>query len=130
MSAISAASPPTRSSSHPAPSCAPRSPIRRGSIPIPLVSTSAWWRGSRRTIAWCWSDERPPHLHASGAARGHRALSLDGPVLPGAVRFRAEDQPLADRDRATALSAGVQPFRRLGRDQGGIFRALARQFPL
>ena len=36
---------------------------------------SAWWRGSRRTIAWCWSNERAPHLRASGAlARRSRLI--------------------------------------------------------
>ncbi len=45
----------------------------------------------------------PPHLHPPGAARRDRALSVDGAVLPGAVRLRAQDQPVADRDRAAAL---------------------------
>ena len=51
----------------------------------------------------------PPHLHAPGAARRDRALSVDAAVLPGAVRLRAQDQPVADRDRAAALSAGIRP---------------------
>ena len=33
--------------------------------------------------------------------------------LPGAVRLRAEDQPVADRDRAAALYAGVRFHRRV-----------------
>jgi hypothetical protein len=33
---------------------------------------------------------------------------VDGAVLPGAVRLRAQDQPVADRDRAAALSAGIR----------------------
>ena len=41
--------------------------------------------------------------------RRDRALSLDGAVLSGAIRFRAQDRPVADRDRAAALSAGVRP---------------------
>ena len=73
---------------------------------------SAWWPGSRRTIAWCWSNERAPHLRAPGAPCRDRALSVDGAVLPGAVRLRPEDQPVADRDRAAALCAGVRSERR------------------
>ena len=45
---------------------------------------------------------------ASRALRRDRAVSVDGAVLPGAVRLRAEDQPVADRDGAAALSAGVR----------------------
>src|ERR1700676_1179870 len=88
--------------------CARRWPTRRGSISTPTVLASAWWRGSRPTIAWCSSNERAPHLHPPGADRRDRALTVDGAVLPGAVRLRAEDQPVADRDRAAALSAGVR----------------------
>ena len=86
---------------------------------------SAWWRGSRPTIAWCWSNERAPHLRAPGALRRDRALSVDGAVLPGAVRLRAQDQPVADRDRAAALCAGVRSDAGLGGDQGGVRRAVA-----
>ena len=42
----------------------------------------------------------------------------------------AEDQPVADRDRAAALSAGVRSCRRLGRAEGVLRRALARQLRL
>src|SRR5215213_10738178 len=118
MSAISAARPSTRSSSIPARWCARRWPIPRGWTEIPIAWASAWWRGSRRMIAWCWSDERAPHFRSAGALCCDRALCLDGTVLPGAVRLRAEDQPVADRDRAAALSAGVRFHRRVVGDQG------------
>ena len=59
-------------------------------------------------------SERGRIFTAARAARGDRALSLDGAVLSGAVRLRAEDQPVADRDRAAALCAGVRSRRRLG----------------
>ena len=78
------------------------------------LPASAWWRGSRPTIAWCWSNERAQHLRPPGAACRDRALSLDGAVLPGAVRFRAQDQPVADRDRAAALCAAVRPHAKVG----------------
>ena len=107
--------------------CARRWPIPRGSISTPTARASAWWRGSRPTIAWCWSNERAPHLRSAGANRRDRALSVDGAVLPGAVRLRAEDQPVADRDGAAALSAGVRPDRRAGGDQGRLRRAVAGQ---
>ena len=98
--------------------CARRWPTPRGSISMPIARASAWWRGSRPTIAWCWSNERAPHLRPPGAVRRDRALCLDGAVLPGAVRLRAQDQPVADRDRAAALHAGVRPHRGVGGDQG------------
>ena len=85
--------------------------------------------GSRPTIAWCWSNERAAHLRAACALRRDRALCLDGAVLPGAVRIRAEDQPVADRDRAAALYAGVRFRRGKRRHQGSLRRAVARQFP-
>src|SRR6185369_6712361 len=125
MSAISAARPSTRSSSIQAPWCARRWPIRRESTGIPLARASAWWPGSRPTTAWCWNDERAPHLRAAGALCRDRALFVDGAVLPGAVRLRAEDQPVADRDRAAALPAPVRFHRRVGGDQGGVRAALA-----
>ena len=28
----------------------------------PIARASAWWPGSRPTIAWCWNNERAPHL--------------------------------------------------------------------
>src|SRR3984893_4327284 len=96
---------------------------------MPTRRASAWWRGSPPTIAWCWSNERPPYLHAPGAPGRDRALSVDGAVFPGAVRLRAQDQPVAKRDRAAALSAGVRPDpgRRGAPGRGG--GALARRFP-
>src|SRR6266481_2685775 len=100
-------------------------PTRRGSNSMPTWPASAWWRGSRPTIAWCWSDERPPHLYAPGAHQRDRPLSVDGAVLPGAVRFCAEDQPVADRDRAAALCAGFRPDAGLGGDQDGAGGAVA-----
>jgi ABC-type glycerol-3-phosphate transport system permease component len=48
-------------------------------------------------MSWCWTDERAAHLHASGAACRARAVSLDGAVLSGAVRLRAEDRDVANR---------------------------------
>ena len=86
---------------------------------------SAWWRGSRPTTAWCCDNERAPHLHPPGAAGRDRALSVDGAVLPGAVRFRAEDQPVADRDRAAALSAGVRFHARVLAALRAAFAALS-----
>src|SRR3954453_16919602 len=112
----------------PAPACAPRWPTPRASTPTPTAPASAWWRGSRPTTAWCWSNERAAIIFASGPARGHSALCLDGGVLPGAVRFRAEDQSVADRDRAAALSAGFRFHGGVGRAQGGNRGAVARQF--
>src|SRR6266550_7411248 len=108
MSAISAVSPPTRSSSRPAACCDRRWRTRRGSIAMLTGRPSAWWRGSRPTMAWCWNNEHTPHLHPSGTPCRGRALFLDGAVLPGTVRLRAEDQPVADGDRTAALSAGVR----------------------
>ena len=102
-----------------------RWPIPRGSISMPTARASAWWRGSRPTIAWCWSNERAPHLHPPGALCRDRALSLDGAVLPGAVRLRAEDQPVADRDRAAAVYAGVRSHPRHGGAEGILCRTLA-----
>src|SRR5437868_977859 len=128
MSAISAARPSTRSSSIPARWCARRWPIPRESTGTPIAPASAWWPGSRPTIAWCWSNERAAHFRAAGALCRHRTIPLDGAVLPRAVRIRAEDQLVADRDRATALSARVRFRRRMGGDQGGLRSALAGQF--
>src|SRR6267143_1005305 len=125
MSATSAVSRPTRLSSTPARWCDRRWRTRRGSNSIPTWPASAWWRGSRPTIAWCWSNEQPPHLHAPGAHRRDRPLSLAGAVLLGAVRLRAEDQPVADRDRATALSAGIRSDAELEGDQAGVGGAVA-----
>src|ERR1700682_3026465 len=95
---------------------------------MPTMQASAWWRGSRPTIAWCWSNERPPHLHPPGTPGGDRALSVDAAVLPGAVRLRAQDQPVANRDRAAALCAGIRPLARFCGDQGGVRGAVAGQF--
>ena len=53
---------------------------------------------------------RPARLAAD------RALSVDGAVLSGAVPVRPEDQPVADRDRAAALYAGVRLGRGVGSD--------------
>ena len=50
----------------------------------------------------------PSHLYPPGAARRDRALFVDGVVLPGAVSVCAENQPVADRDCAAALYAGVR----------------------
>src|SRR5712692_7782714 len=125
MSAISVVSPSTRRSSTPAPCCVRRWPTLRGSIAMPTVRAIAWWRGSRPTIAWCWSNEYPPHFHAPGAAGRDRALSVDGVVLPGSVRLRTQNQPVADRDRAAALSAGIRSDAGVGGDQGGGSGAVA-----
>src|SRR5689334_11810470 len=114
MPTISAAAPSTRSSSTAGPSFTRLWPIPRGSTPMAMAWGSVWSHGSRRTIAWCWSDERAAHLLAAGPFRGDRALCLDGPVLPGAVRFRRQDQPVADRDRPAALHAGVHAVRWIG----------------
>ncbi len=100
----------------------------RGSMSMPIRPAIAWWRGSRPTIAWCWTDERAAYLHPPGAAGRGRALSVDGAVLPGAVRFRRQDQPVADRDRAAALSAGVRRHARR-RAEGGGRAIVAGQFP-
>src|ERR1700719_760810 len=125
MSAILAASPPTRSSSIPVRCCVRRWPTPRGSISMPMAQATAWWRGLLPTIAWCWSNERIVNLHAPGAARRDRALSVDGAVLPGAVRLCPEDQPVANRDRATALYADIRWERGMAGDQRGIRRAVA-----
>ena len=50
-----------------------------------------------------------------GEACGADSLRLAGRVLSGAVSDRAEDQPVADRNRAAALCAGLRPCRRLAR---------------
>src|SRR3979490_377908 len=96
---------------------------------MPTTQASAWWRGSRPTIAWCWNNERAPHLHAPSAAFRNRALSVDGGVLPGAVRFRAQDQPVADRDRAAAVYTCVRSNPGFWGAQGGGSRTVAGQFP-
>src|SRR5258708_4999092 len=97
---------------------------------MPTARASAWWHGSRPTIAWCWSNERAPYLHPPGAARCTRAFSVDAAVLPGAVRFCLEDQPVANRDRAAALSAGVRPGARRCCNQGGLRGVVDRQFQI
>src|SRR3954469_25424694 len=126
-SAISAASPPTRSSSTPARSCAPRWPIPRASW-MPTPQASAWWPGSRPTTAWCWNNERAPDIRKARALCRDHALSLDGAVLPGAVRLRAEDRAVADRDRAAALHAGVRCNGRPRSHQGGARAIVTGQF--
>src|SRR5690348_11326984 len=95
---------------------------------MPIRRASAWSRGSRPKTAWCWNNERAPHLCPSRALRRGRALSVDGAVLPGAVRLRAEDRAVADRDRAAALHAGVRLLGGAGSDQGGAAATFARQF--
>src|SRR5882757_1926218 len=79
-------------------------------------------------IAWCWSNERAQHFRPSGALCGGRALSVDGAVLSGAVRLRAEDRAVADCDCAAALHAGVRPDGRAGSHQGRARAILAGQF--
>src|ERR1035437_6547867 len=97
---------------------------------MPITRASAWWRGSRPTIAWCWSNERPPHLHPPGAHCRDRALSVDGAVLPGAVRLRAEDQPVPNRDRPAAPSAGVRPDASRRGGQGVVVGAVSTSIVL
>ncbi|MBA7709340.1 Vitamin B12 import ATP-binding protein BtuD [subsurface metagenome] len=63
------------------------------------------YTASQRVVAW--NNERAANFREAGAICGDRALSVDGAVLPGAVRLRAEDRAVADRDRAAALYAGV-----------------------
>src|SRR3954462_8620028 len=75
---------------------------------MPIMRASAWWPGSRRTIAWYWSNERPRPVHPPGTPRRDRALSLDGAVLPGALWFRAEDSLVANGHRAAALCSRVR----------------------
>ena len=48
-------------------------------------------------------------------------------LLPRAVPDRAQDQPVADRDRAAALYAGVRSRRRLAGLEAILRRAVARQ---
>src|SRR5882757_5556323 len=54
-----------------------------------------------------------------------RPLCLARRVLPRAVPDRAQDQPVADDDRAAALYAGVRSRCRMGRPQGISLRAVA-----
>src|ERR1700742_3047656 len=98
-------------------------------MPIAITRASGWSLRSRRLTAWCWSDEYPSPLCAPGAFCGNRALRVDGVVLPGAVRSRAQDQPVADRDRAAALRAGVRPDAGVCGIQDGARLAISRQFP-
>ena len=53
-----------------------------------------------------------------GEARGAGALSVARRVLPRAVPDRAQDQPVADGDRAAALCAGARSRGRLAGHQG------------
>src|SRR5215813_2170252 len=95
---------------------------------MPMRKASAWWPGSHPTTAWCWNNERAEHLRKARALCRDRALSMDGAVLPGAVRLRAEDRAVADRDRAAALYAGVRLLGGTRGDQGGAGAAFAGQF--
>jgi len=94
---------------------------------MPIMRASAWWPGSRRTIAWYWSNERRWPVHSPGTPRGDRALSLDGAVLPGALWFRAEDKLVANRHRAAALCSGVRSRAGVSHHQGRG-RVVAGQF--
>ena len=55
------------------------------------------------------------------------ALSVARRLFPGAVPDRAQDQPVADGDRAAALHAGARSRRRLGGLRGLRRRAVVRQ---
>ena len=80
-------SPPTRSGSTPAPWCARRWPIPRGSTSMPIPRPAGGGLVHARRSAWCWSNERAPYLRRPARYRRDRALSVDGAVLPGAVGF-------------------------------------------
>src|SRR5438445_13649856 len=95
---------------------------------MPIRRASAWWPGSRPTIAWCWNNERAQHLCMAGALCRDRAVSVDGAVLPGAVRLRAEDRAVADGDRAAALYAGVRSLGGTRGHQGSARATLDREF--
>ena len=80
-------------------------------------------------------------VHSPGTPRRDRALSLDGAVLPGAVWFRAEDKPVANRHRAAALCSGVRSRAGTSNDQGArpncrwtisgcCFRTISMCFPI
>ena len=58
------------------------------------------YHASQRVVA--------PHFHASGAPGRDRALSVDAAVFSGALRFRIENQLVANRHRAAALCAGIR----------------------
>src|SRR3954463_14132032 len=117
MSATSAGLRHTRSSSIAGRWCARRWLTPRVSTWTPTAYRSVWSHGSPPTTAWCWSDDRASDLRAAGSDRRDRAVCVDGFVLYGAVRFRAQDQLLTDSYRAAALCAGVCSGARLGDHQ-------------
>ena len=88
--------------------------------------------GGRRGAAAMTSDQRhriagTPRRELGPAAGDSHPGALARRVLPGAVPDRAEDQPVADGDRAAALCAGARSRRRLAGRAGFRRRAVVRQ---
>src|SRR5690242_20701136 len=96
---------------------------------MPTMPASAWWPGLRPTIAWCWNNDRAPPLRRPRPLRRDRAVSVDDPVLPGAVRLRPQDCDVAHRGRAAAVYPGVRPLGGARGNQGGARAIIVGQFP-
>ena len=103
-------------------------PLRRGRDRLGRQSVAELSAASRNRADAMKPSSREMLVLAK--ARRPHSLCVARRVLPRAVPDRAQDQPVADRDRAAALYADIRSRRRLARRAKFLRRSFARQLRL